>query len=151
MRTHRLMLDANLLVLFVVGRTSPHLIGRHRRVRAFSADDYDLLTRVMGAAKQIVVTPNTLTETSNLLGDMHGRFAAELRSIIEQSAELSVASADAAHIPVFHRLGLTDAVLWELASAEMPLLTVDLDLFVAASSKSPNAAVNFRHLAEQGA
>ena len=82
---------------------------------------------------------------------MHGRFAAELRSIIEQSPELSVASADAAHIPVFRRLGLTDAVLWELASAEMPLLTVDLDLFVAASSKSPNAAVNFRHLAEQGA
>ena len=151
MQTHRLILDANLLVLFVVGRTSPHLIGKHRRVRAFSADDYELLIRVMGAAKQIVVTPNTLTETSNLLGDIHSTFSVELQSIIEQSRELIVASVDASRIPVFHRLGLTDAALWELASAEMPLLTVDLDLFIAASSKNPHAAVNFRHLAEQGA
>ncbi len=86
MQTHRLILDANLLVLFVVGRTSPHLIGKHRRVRAFSADDYELLIRVMGAAKQIVVTPNTLTETSNLLGDMHSTFSVELQNIIETAA-----------------------------------------------------------------
>ena len=151
MHAHGLILDANLLVLFVIGRTSPHLIGKHRRVRAFSADDYDLLTRVMGAARQIVVTPNTLTETSNLLGDMHPAFSAELRNVMEQSKELIVASADASRIPLFRGLGLTDAVLWKLASAEMPVLTVDLDLFIAASTKDPHAAVNFRHLAEKGA
>jgi len=37
-------------------------------------------------------------------------------------------------------------VLLEIVSAETPLLTVDLDLFVAASAKDPDAAVNFRHL-----
>lgn len=38
------------------------------------------------------------------------------------------------------------SVLLEIVSAETPLLTVDLDLFVAASAKDPDAAVNFRHL-----
>ena len=53
---------------------------------------------------------------------------------------------DASRNASFKRLGLTDAVLLEVVSAETPLLTVDLDLYVAALAKAPNAAFNFRHL-----
>lgn len=98
----------------------------------------------------MVVTPNTLTETSNLLA-LHknperSRFLDMLQYVMENSDEVTVASADASRNRAFRRLGLTDAVLLEIVSAETPLLTVDLDLFVAASAKDPDAAVNFRHL-----
>lgn len=150
MPAKRIIIDANLLVLFVVGRTSRQLIGKHRRLREYSVEDYDRLIRMTDGVGQVVVTPNTLTETSNLLA-LHknperSRFLDMLQYVMENSDEVTVASADASRNRAFRRLGLTDAVLLEIVSAETPLLTVDLDLFVAASAKDPDAAVNFRHL-----
>src|SRR3954451_20211345 len=37
------ILDSNLLVLFIVGKTSPGLIEKHRRLQAYSVSDFDLL------------------------------------------------------------------------------------------------------------
>ena len=43
------------------------------------------------------------------------------------------------------RLGLTDAAILEAVTAETPLVTVDLDLYLAAWKKGPGLAVNFTH------
>ena len=67
MPASRFLIDANLLVLFVVGKTDRQLIAKHRRLREFSVDDYDRLVGILRMVDQLVVTPNTLTETSNLL------------------------------------------------------------------------------------
>ena len=45
----------------------------------------------------------------------------------------------------FMRLGLTDAALLEVVSRSNPLITVDLDLYLAAVSIESEAAFNFRH------
>ena len=95
----------------------------------------------------VFVTPNTLTETSNLLensGD--SRFLEKLRSLIEGSEEVVVESSRAAQNSEFNRLGLTDAVLLEVISPARPLFTVDFKLHRAALSKGNMAAVNFWHL-----
>lgn len=143
------LIDANLLVLFIVGRTSRKLIAKHRRLREFSVDDYERLVRMLRTVRGIVVTPNTLTETSNLLAQHNepdrSRFFDVLRYTIENSQEITIASVDACRRPAFQRLGLTDAAVLDIVSAETPVVTVDLDLFVAALRKNPNAAVNFRH------
>ena len=145
----RFLLDANLLVLFVVGRTGRKLIAKHRRLREFSVDDYNRLVKMIRMVGQVVVTPNTLTETSNLLAQHHeperSRFFDVLRFLIENSEEITVASVDASRSRAFRRLGLTDAAVLEVVSADTPLLTVDLDLYIAALSKDSNAAVNFWH------
>ena len=44
------------------------------------------------------------------------------------------------------RQTLTDAALLEAVTEERPLITVDLDLYLAAIAKSRNAAMNFTHL-----
>jgi hypothetical protein len=59
--------DANLLLLLVVGMTDREFISKHKRLRAFTAEDYDLLQVQLSVATEIIVTPNTLTETSNLI------------------------------------------------------------------------------------
>ena len=150
MPARRILIDANLLVLFVVGRTGRQLITKHRRLRHFSVDDYDRLIGMLRMVDQLVVTPNTLTETSNLLAQHNeperSRFLDALGYVIENSQEITVASVDASRSSVFRRLGLTDAAVLDVVSAETPLLTVDLDLFIAASNKDPKAGVNFRHL-----
>ena len=145
-----LFIDANLLVLLVVGSVSRDLIPKHRRLRKFGVEDYDLLLNVIGPVNRVYVTPNTLTETSNLLAQ-HGdpersRFFDRLRFIIQESEEIVVASTTASQRSEYRRLGLTDSALLEVVTAETPLLTVDLDLYLAAFEKDPSAAVNFTHL-----
>ncbi len=56
-----LIIDANLLVLFVVGATDRNLIARHKRLKAFSLEDFDLLCRlVVEADPESIVQENCL-------------------------------------------------------------------------------------------
>ncbi len=142
-------IDSNLLVLLVVGSVGRDLITKHRRLQTYTADDYDILVELLTPFGQVFVTPNTLTEASNLLG-LHAdpersRFFDMLRFFIQRSEEVVVASVDASSNDEFRRLGLTDAALLEVITAEAPLLTVDFDLYRAASTKEPDSAINFAH------
>ena len=139
--------DANLLVLLIVGSVDRELIPRHRRLRGFTIADYDVLRRMVREAGRVFVTPNTLTEASNLLAQ-HGEpdrslLLGGLRSLIEESEEVVVRSAEASSNAEYVRLGLTDAALLEAVTADTPVLTVDFDLYRAAWRKEPDAAVNF--------
>ena len=140
--------DANLLILLVAGNVDPRIIAKHKRLDGFTTDDYDFLLVVLNEVSHIFVTPNTLTETSNLLRQ-HGEperslLMNRLAYLIKESNEVVVASAQAAANPYFGQLGLTDAALLESISPQTPLLTVDGDLYVAALAKGENEAVNFR-------
>lgn len=145
-----IFIDANLLVLLVVGATDQTLIPKHRRLRRFMVEDYERLIGIIRQAGQVFLTPNTLTEASNLLAQHpnpeRSRFFAVLRRIIGTNEEIIVESKTASRNNAFVRLGLTDAALLEVISEETPLVTVDLDLFVAAFAEGKVAALNFTHL-----
>ena len=142
-------LDANLFVLLVVGSVGRDLIAKHRRLRAYSAEDYEILIDLLDRVERVFVTPNTLTETSNLLAQHReperSLFFDRLRFIIHESEEIVVASAVASSNSAFNRLGLTDAALLEVVTPETPLVTVDLDLYLAANASGQEAALNFTH------
>lgn len=149
MSPSKLFVDANLLVLLVVGRTNKTLIERHRRLREFQEEDYDTLVGILNQVDKILVTPNTLTEASNLLAQ-HGesqrsRFFEMLGILIDESEEIVVTSKAISQNSEFARLGLTDAGLLEVISNSNPLITVDLALYLAAIRKESGAAYNFRH------
>lgn len=141
------MIDANLLVLLTVGLTDRDMIADHRRLRRFSDEDFDTLISLLELVDEIYVTPNTLTETSNLLGfhrgSERGPVFETLRQLIDESIEVVVPSRDAAKQSSFVDVGLTDAGLLTQISEERPLLTVDLELFGLARMIHPDAAVNF--------
>ena len=140
--------DANLLVLLVVGSVNTNIIARHRRLVDYTATDYETLLGLLSRANRIFVTPNTLTEASNLLRQHReperSDLMTRLRLLIDESEEIVVTSAQASANSEFQRLGLTDAALLEAISEERPLVTVDTDLYAVALTKRENAAVNFR-------
>ena len=145
-------IDANLLVLLVVGSVGQDLIAKHGRLKEYTAEDYETLLDLLSQTRQsqIYVTPNTLTETSNLLAQ-HGEperslIMEGLRTLVEESREIVVKSATATGNSAFLRLGLTDAALLEAISEETPLVTADLDLYLAALEKAPYNTVNFTHI-----
>ncbi|MDE2787696.1 MAG: hypothetical protein OXL37_13670 [Chloroflexota bacterium] len=146
-------LDSNLLVLLVVGSVDVAIIPRHRRLQDYTAVDFETLRAILDLGRRIFVTPNTLTEASNLLRQ-HGepersRLMAQLRYLIGQTEEIVITSARASTNPEFQRLGLTDAALLETVSEETPLITVDLNLYLAALAKGEDMAVDFREFMDR--
>ena len=135
-----------MLALLVVGTVDRRLAGKHRRVRIFEPEHYDLLLGLFYQTPQpAVVTPNTLTEVSHLLEDgQDRRFLRQLEEFVEASEEIVVANSTATNNRAYKRLGLSDAVLLEIVSAERPLVTADLDLHHAALiAKGSDAVIRF--------
>jgi hypothetical protein len=146
-----ILLDANLLVLLSTGLASRAYIAAHKRLRAYTARDYDLLQQMLASAPKIIVTPNAATEASNLARQIaepaRTRIAEVLRRILEGVSEIYIASRKAVQTPVFIRLGIADAAMLDHEFADYVLLTADLDLYLEAG-RLKRAAVNFFHLIE---
>ena len=93
-------------MLLVVGLVDRRLVGKHRRAITFEPRDYDRLVEFIREAGQIFVTPNVLTEASNLLENPQDtRFLEKLRELIETSHETAVDSTRAAHNSGIHSTG----------------------------------------------
>lgn len=142
-------LDASLLVLLVVGLTKPEYISAHKRLKEYTVDDFYLLMDAINRSAGIVVTPNALSEASNLLRQINdpakGEISLVFQKFIENTNEIYVKSADASIRSEFVSLGLADSALLEIGRNDIVVLTADLDLCVAAEI-SGYRAINFNHI-----
>jgi hypothetical protein len=147
------LLDANLLVLLVVGGASTSFIGKHKRLRAFTVEDYRLLVGILRSASPLILTPNTVTEASNLSRQIaepaRSRVMLVLRSLIRDVAEVYTKSREAVEHAAFPAIGITDAVLLNEFHRDATLLTVDHDLYQRAL-RSGRRAINFNHHIQAG-
>jgi predicted nucleic acid-binding protein len=143
------VLDTSLLVLLVTGYTDKRLIDRHKNLSAYDADGFDLLVETLSDYSLVVLTPNTLTEASNLLRQIgepdRSRLTLMLGHLIGEHEERYIVSKDAVMEKTFSRLGLTDAALLIVAREYDSLLSADNDLYLAASTEGIEA-FNFAHL-----
>ena len=145
-------LDSNLLLLFVVGSASRDYIAKHKRLRAYSESDFDLLIEQLSAVSALLLTPNTLTETSNLIDHIgepaRSHIYQTLNALLSlpESEERYVPSKQATSLPELPRLGLTDCALLTLCADGVPLITADLQLFLTAAGRGAKALINFNHL-----
>ena len=148
-----LILDANLLVLLVVGLVDPKLISQHRRTQGFVEEDFPLLKQALQAYTTVLITPGILAESSNLL-----RYDAEprkshlmnvFRELLGTYDERHVAANEIAHDGAFVRLGLTDTGILDVLERERAsLLTVDLELYLEAAKRTAEV-YNFNHIRER--
>lgn len=147
------LLDTNLFLLFVVGTADRDLITKHNRLQAYPPDAFDLLILMLEKAGEIVVTPNTAAETSNLLrqgvkGPLRSALSTHFGLLLGRMREDYVQSSLAVAHPTFLRLGLSDAVISHLADGDMVIVTADFDLYNEAV-RSGRHAVNFNHVREE--
>jgi len=148
-RGRDVLIDTNILLMYVVGTLDPKLIPTFKRTKIFTVDDYTILLRFLQYFPSIVTTPNILTEVSNLAGQMaeprrtavFQTFAQALKVIPERY----VHSITAAENTTFVRFGLTDAVIARVARGEVLVLTDDFKLSHHLE-RSGLAVVNFNHL-----
>ncbi len=147
-----LLLDTNIFLLMVIGMVDRDLIGRFKRTNTFCGDDFDYLIEFLKNFKRLVVTPNILTEVSNLLGQLvepkRSRAFATLGILTTRLFEIYVCSRSLSESPNLLLFGLTDAGLIDLASENVLTLTDDFPLYGKLMA-SGRAAINFNHLRTQ--
>jgi predicted nucleic acid-binding protein len=130
------IIDTNLLVLYVVGLTDTKYIRRHKRLNGFIEADFDVLSSMLASAQRVVVAVNVLTEASNLLAFIREPARTHIMQtfgqLITRHGDSYVPSKQAVERPEFIWLGLADAALLDLCSRGGMLLTADSRLYEAA-------------------
>ncbi len=144
-----LLLDTNIFLLMVIGMVDRDLIDRFKRTNTFCGDDYDCLIEFLKNFHRFVVTPNILTEVSNLLGQLTEpkRSAAfvTLGRLTTTLFEIYVCSQDLSESTNLVRFGLTDAGLIDFAAENVLTLTDDFRLYGMLRTSGKDA-INFNHL-----
>jgi hypothetical protein len=150
MITGPVLIDTNVLILFIVGSTGRSIVAAHKRCNnQFSEEDFDLLLAVLGDAPELILLPNVVTEASNLLAQIANPYKDALLRTLKVAVltfrEVYVASRTAVERAEFKFIRLTDCALLDTRDKSFHLLTVDLDLYLA-FSRAGRPATNFRHV-----
>lgn len=150
MKAHReLLIDSNLLLLLLVARIGPDLIGRCPRTEEYTRFSLELLLAELSRFQSLVTTPNILTEVSNLSRKIPEHLRNQLRVFLAAWLELSreecILSRSAVGERSYVRLGLTDAAITVLARQGATVLTADLGLYLELSDLGADV-INFNHL-----
>lgn len=154
-KTHGILLDTNVLLLYLFATYDPSKVGI-KRLAKYGKDDGQLLISYIGRFSHILTTSHVLAETSNLVRQIvsgqvrtelstkfHPLFCSNLPNSFRQCAvDVGLIKKD-----LFGQLGLTDSGLTTLVQSKQLLLTDDLDLF-RASMLCGGDAINFTHMRE---
>ena len=127
----KLLLDTNVLLLFLVGLLRPDRIGG-KRLENFTGDDFSKVVEWVREVPRHVSLPNILTETSNFLGDSRQQLveggSSALANYIQRLDEVYVPSRKVVAGSFYHDLGLTDAAILGLANRSVCVVSVDYNL-----------------------
>jgi hypothetical protein len=147
-RAKGVLVDTNLLVLFLVGRVNRRRILNFKRTGDFTIEDYDLLVRLIDWFGKLIATPHVLSQVSDLT-DLTGDELTEIRELFKVLVENIEESYDTSRLlvgdPAFKRLGLTDAAIATVCSRGVLVLTADDQLHVALQERDIDA-LNFNHI-----
>jgi hypothetical protein len=145
----KLVVDANMLLVFIVGSVDPKLLGVAKRVKNYRPGNFDILYTYLSLFSEIILLPNTVSEVSNLLdhytGDRRQYCMELLAALASTRSEKYIASGIAAQQPEYMALGMTDAAILCALEADTYLLTSDFNLYLAALCRS-HAAQSFDEL-----
>ncbi len=143
-----IVVDTNLLLLYLVGTIDPDRIARFKNTRMFAEEDFEALLLILNEFPSITVTPNILTEVNSFLNQLpnaqKASYYAALAVSISLWDELYLPSTDLSARPEFTVIGLTDAGISALAGKNYLVLTVDSRL-ADFLQRQGLAAINFNH------
>ena len=128
-----LLIDTNLLLLYLIGELDPRLIPTFNRTRHSAVDDCKFLKKITAFFSKVVTLPGILTEISNLAGnalkgDRRDAFFAKFATNVGLLAEEHVPSVRACSSPTFTKFGLTDSAIILAGKAQYLTITTDAAL-----------------------
>ncbi len=152
-RGQGVLIDTNLLVLFLVGLTNPNRITKFKRTQSYKVEDFRLLQNLIAwFGEPLIATPHLLSEVSNLT-DLPEREMIQVRqlfqSLVERLEEQYDTARDLVETEFFQSFGLTDASIAAVSGKGVLILTADVRLQLALQAKGFDA-LNFNHVRPLG-
>ena len=142
-----LLLDTNVLLLFLVGNKHRDQIGK-KRLSSFDDRDLNLVNQYAFQIKRHITLPNILSEVSNFIGSGKQQWVPDgselLKKYSEAAEESYFKSVEHVQNSEFHRIGLTDTAILRLARDDAKVLTVDNELYGRLVANSIDA-INILH------
>jgi hypothetical protein len=143
------LVDSNLLLLYLVGKCDPRIIPRFVRTQKYTIKDFELLSKILDRVfKTVLTTPNILTEVSNLATKLSENqrpsFFDAMKEHVTLLDERYCQSITAIADRQYRTLGLTDAVVLNLCPNVL-VLTDDLPLYQSIASRGHDV-INFTHV-----
>lgn len=132
-RTSGVLVDTNLLLLYLIGQYDPARIERFKKTVQYTRRDYGLLARFLGIFAKIRTLPHVLAEvnslSSQLPDDLLTAFRRRLVADIGILGESYLPSHQASLRPEFSFLGLTDSAILAESIGKYLVVTDDLNLY----------------------
>ena len=126
------VIDANALIVLILGLMDSKLINTHKRTSIYDEYDFEVLSKVIGKVDDLVILPNVWTEVDNLLNNFRGDrkvlYVDRFKKLVQKTTEQYIASLSLTDRPVFYDLGLTDSLILQLAKNSKLLITPDSKL-----------------------
>ncbi|MEH2227908.1 PIN domain-containing protein [Nostoc sp.] len=129
------LIDTNILLLFLVGSVNQERITKFNRTQQFIPEDYELLLAFISSFQKLVTTPNILTEVNSLANQLGEPERSQCFAIFAQFVknvalldEYYVKSLDAVNTEKFIKFGLTDSGILTLSKGKYLVLTDDFKL-----------------------
>jgi hypothetical protein len=152
-RARGIMLDTNVMLLFLFAAFMPDKIEGTKRLGKYDREAGELLLNYVSQFDKIITTPHVMAETSNLARqNVHGKLWFDLSKIIypifcstERRLEIRDVDLEQIKFPAFSSLGLTDSALASILGDSL-LLTDDLDLYLTVTGR--HDAIKFTHMRE---
>jgi hypothetical protein len=129
-----ILLDSNLLLVFLTGSVGTHLFRVCKRVSDYTIEDYELLVRLLEYFTVLLTTPHIFTEVSNLANSLPQSYKRDwyrnLADLIASAKEPTglreewTPAVELAETSEFVAFGITDAALANLSSKAL-LVTED--------------------------
>lgn len=127
-----ILIDANALIVLLIGLIDTRIFKWHDRTSIYSEDDFNELIEIIGGIENLVVLPNVWTEVDNLLNDFRGeykyKYILKITESIKATTEKYIDSQTATRSPHFQELGLTDSLVLEYSKHCKLLITSDSQL-----------------------
>ena len=148
-RTKGVLVDANLLLLYVVGVYDPNWIERFKRTSKFVKDDFELLDRLLRHFQTVATTPPVLAEVSNFLGHLPEGARRDCTklfcSLIPELDDAHCPSEELCGHPYSRRFRLTDTGIAEVSEEADLVVTDDLPLHHRLMNDEQQDSINFNH------
>ncbi len=144
------MVDTNMLLLYVVGVTDPRVIETFHHTKNYTVDDFEILADFIDNFTRRLTTPHILTEVSNFVGKLpdylkvtaFDRLAAMTQVYLQ---EYYVPAEMVANMRAFRLFGLTDVGIAEVVHEQYLVLTDDFPLTAYLQGRGIDV-LNFNHL-----
>ncbi len=124
-----IILDTNLLLLYLIGLFDPGLIQKFKRTDKYSNEDFVLIGNFVSKFNHVIITPHILAELSSLSKDLADAFLYPyfqvLINTLSHYTEENISKDIIFQNPFLSKIGVTDVAIHQLSMQNAYLVFTD--------------------------